>query len=312
MEERKRKSRNQMLTVAIALVTLAVVLIITYLIFFNGSDSTARQAWHLDGDGLLAFDARPPVDVTSKPVESTPEWTLENVSYQSFGAEVHALLRIPANVSKPPVVIVLPGATVNKEADAGMAKALASWGYATLTLDERGNNGETPGPFANDPNSGYNAFIDGGNPVQYEQVYDVLLGYDYVRSRGDLDGNEVAVLGESMGGRFAIVATALEPRLKAALVVSGGPYGLTGTDDDQARFIKSVEPAEYLSRLPSRELVMFHFTDDPIIPIASARQLYDAALPPKSWHEYNGSTHGIYSDIYANDLRDELTGVFGR
>jgi uncharacterized protein len=311
IEERKRKSRNRVLTGVIALATLVIALFIAYLLFFNGNSGDGK-AWHLDSGGLLAFDARPRVQVTSLPVESTPDWSLENISYESFGTNVHALLRIPKNVSRPPVVIVLPGATVNKEADAGMAMALASRGYATLTLDERGNNGETPGPNSNDLNSGYAAFVDGGDPVQYKQVYDVLLGYDFIKSRQDLDSNNVAVLGESMGGRFAIVSAALEPGIKAAIAVSGGPYGYKGNDDASTRFFKSIEPANYLSKLSPRKLIMFHFTDDPVIPIALGRQLYDAAAQPKAWHQYNGSTHGIYSDVYASDLHDELRSVFSR
>ncbi len=310
-EAQKRKNRNKLLTFAIALATLTIVLVIAYVIFFSGQGGDSH-VWHLDSSGLLAFDARPAVSASSAPVEATQNWTLEKISYQSFGDAVYALLRIPANVSRPPAVIVLPGATVNKEADAGMAKALASWGYATLTLDERGNNGETPGPWANDLNSGYAAFANGGDPVQYEQVYDVLLAYDYIRSRNDLDTGNVAVLGESMGGRFAIVATALEPGLKAAFTVSGGPYGVQGSDETQAKFMKSIEPAGYLSRLPPRKLVMFHFTNDTIIPVAGGRQLFDAASQPKAWHEYNGEVHGVYNSTYAPDLHDELKGVFGR
>ena len=308
--ERKRKNRHLLLTAGLALGTLAVVLIVAYLTFFNGG-GTART-WHLDSAGLLAFSARPAIAAKVTPVEQTADWNLEKVSYESFGTDVYALLRVPAHVTRPPVVIVLPGATVNKEADAGMAKALASWGYATLTLDERGNSGETAGPNANDLDSGYAAFTGGGDPVQYEQVYDVLRGYDYLRTRQDLDADSIAVLGESMGGRFGIVATALEPGLKAALAVSGGPYGLRGDSAQASQFLKSIEPAGYLSKLPPRKLVMFHFTGDPIIPVTLARQLYDAAAQPKAWHEYNGTIHGIYSDVYAPDLHDELRSVFGR
>jgi fermentation-respiration switch protein FrsA (DUF1100 family) len=210
------------------------------------------------------------------------------------------------------VVIVLPAAGISKEADAAMAGALNAWGYATLTLDERGNNGETPGPSAMDLQSGYEAFVTGGDPVQYKQVYDVLLGYDYIRSRPDLDGDSVAVLGESMGGRFAIVAAALEPGLKAAIGVSTGPYGVPVTDDASTRFVKSIEPGSYLSSLPPGKLVLIHFSGDPVIPVAYGKQLYDVAQQPKAWHEYNGTVHGLYSDVYAPDLQAELRSVFGR
>jgi uncharacterized protein len=226
---------------------------------------------------------------------------------------VYGLLRIPKNVLKPPVVIVLPAATVSKEADSAMANALCSWGYASLTLDERGNGGETRGNSPMDFTTGYNAYLNGGMPAQYAQIYDVLLGYDYIRSRKDLDGGNISVLGESMGGRFAVVAAGIEPGFKAAFVVSSSPYGIdAGNNRDVQKFVDSIEPATYLQNLPPRKLVMFHFTNDTIIPIAYGRSLYDSASQPKAWFPYNGSVHGVYSDMYAPDLHAELRSIFGR
>jgi len=109
----------------------------------------------------------------------------------------------------------------------------------------------------------------------------VLLGYDYLRSRNDLDGDNVAVLGESMGGRFAIIAAGIEPGFTSVFVVSSSSYGLdAGNNTDAIRFVDSVEPATYLKRLPPRKLVLFHFTDDTIIPVAYGRSLYDNASQP--------------------------------
>lgn len=311
IEEQKRKNRNKALTIIIALTTLAIALFIAYILFSNGNGADGK-AWRLDSNGLLEFDARPAINATVTLLESTDQWTLEKVTYQSFGDNVYGLLRVPKSVSRPPVVIVLPAASISKEADHAMAEALCSRGYATLTLDERGNGGETPGPHAMDLDSGYTDFLDGSDPVQYRQVYDVLLAYDCIRSMPGLDGDSVAVLGESMGSRFAIIAAALEPGLKAVFAISAGPYGLQGNDDASKRFLKSIEPGSYLSKLPPRKVAFYHFTGDAIIPVSSGRQLYDAALHPKAWHEYDGDVHGLYSDVYADDLYDELRGVFGR
>jgi uncharacterized protein len=115
-----------------------------------------------------------------------------------------------------------------------------------------------------------------------------------------------------MGGRFAIISAALEPGLKAAFVVSSGSYGLQGNDDKSQRFIRSIEPTGYLSLLPPRKVAFFHFSGDTIIPVASGKQLYNSASQPKAWHEYDGTVHGLYSDVYAPDLHDELRSVFGR
>ena len=194
-----------------------------------------------------------------------------------------------------------------------MADALCSFGYASLTLDERGNGGETQGVSPMDLQTGYTAYRNREMPAQYAQIYDVLLAYDYLQTRKDLDGDAIAVLGESMGGRFAIITAGIEPGIKGAFVVSSGPYGVdAGNNPDVQRFITSIEPESYLLKLPPRPLVMFHFTDDPIIPLAEGKALYNKALSPKAWHQYNGTVHGVYSETYAEDLHAELKEIFGR
>lgn len=269
--------------------------------------------WTLDNNDRLVFADRSLIGSSSEVLENTSEYRLEKVSYTSFGDKVYGLLRVPDNVSNPPVVIVLPAASINKEADQDMAKALCSWGYASLTLDERGNKGETPGPSPMDTDRGYYDFTHATTPVQYKQIYDVLAGYDYLKSRQDLDHSNVSVLGESMGGRFAILSAAIDPGLKTAFVISSGPYGLKSNGEEkQTKFINSIEPANYISVISPGKVVMFHFTNDTIIPVESGRALYDLAGEPKAWYEYNGTVHGLYSDVYAPDLRAELRGVFGR
>ncbi|HMK47474.1 MAG TPA: alpha/beta fold hydrolase [Methanocella sp.] len=296
--------------IPLAIAAFLLIMVLTYFAV-QSIRAPPGPSWHLDNGNLLVFDNQEPVSATLQPIEATSNYTLEKVTYQSFGDNIYGLLRIPnSSGTKPPVVIVLPGATVNKEADSGMANALSSWGYASLTLDERGNNGETPGPSAMDVNGGYQSYTQGDTPVQYKQIYDILLAYDYIKSRQDLNGNDVAILGESMGGRFAIIAAAMEPEVKGVFTVSAGPYGLQSQDDPTAdKFITSIEPASYLSKLPPRKLSMFHFTNDSTIPINMGKSLYDAAGEPKAWHEYEGNTHGVYSETYAGDLHDELRSV---
>jgi dienelactone hydrolase len=303
--------RNFLIGLSLVIVILAVVMIVFSLPKMN--KDTKETTWAFDESHVLSFSHREDAAPHATVIEDTANYSLEKISYPSYDTTVFGLLRIPKNVTKPAVVIVLPAATVSKEADAPMAKALSSWGYASFTLDERGNGGETKGISPMDFTTGYNAYRSGDMPAQYAQIYDVLLAYDYLQSRKDLDGGNISVLGESMGGRFAVIAAGIEPGFKAAFVVSSSPYGLdAGNNTDAIRFVDSVEPATYLKRIPPRKLVMFHFTDDPIIPISYGRSLYDNASQPKAWYQYNGSVHGVFSDIYAPDLHAELRSVFGR
>jgi uncharacterized protein len=301
------------LLIGIAIVIVIVVLAAASVLFTKGNEQAAGPSWSVDGSGLLSFSHRELAGPRADPVADTANETVEKIRYFSLDTTVYGWLRIPKGVESPPVVIVLPAATVTKEGDSAMAVALSSWGYASLTLDERGNGGETGGSSPMDIRTGYAVYRNGGLPSQYAQIYDTLLGYDYIRSRPDLDGGNVTVLGESMGGRFAIVTAAIEPGLKGALVVSSGPYGIdAGNNTDATRFVRSIEPATYLEKIPPRKLVVFHFTNDSIIPIESGRALYGIAGQPKAWYQYNGSVHGLYSNIYAPDLHSELKTIFGR
>jgi dienelactone hydrolase len=303
--------RSLLIGLSTLIIILALVAISSCVSHTN--DQAAKTTWSLDGSNALSFSNRTLVAPHASLIENTANYSLETIRYDSFNMTVYALLRIPKNVTNPPVVVVLPAATVTKEGDSPMAEAISSWGYASLTLDERGNGGETKGISPMDFRSGYNAYLSGDTPAQYAQIYDVLLGYDYIRSRNDLDGGNISVLGESMGGRFAVVAAGIEPGFKGAFVVSSGPYGLdAGVDADAIRFVGSVEPATYLEKLPPRKLVMFHFTNDTIIPIDYGRSLYDNASQPKAWYQYNGTVHGVYSDVFAPDLHAELKSIFGR
>ena len=308
-----RPRNNRSFLVGLSTIIVILALLVIGFSISKMNDQRTETTWAVDDSYALSFSNCELVAPTGNIIEDTANYSLEKISYSSYDTTVYGLLRIPKNVSKPPVVIVLPAATVTKEGDSAMANALSSWGYASLTLDERGNGGETKGSHPMDFTTGYTAYRNGDMPAQYAQIYDVLLGYEYVQSRKDLDGGNVSVLGESMGGRFAIVAAGIEPGFKAAFVISSGPYGLDPNNNmDAIRFVNSIEPATYVKKLPPRKLVMFHFTNDTIIPIAYAKSLYDNASQPKAWYQYNGSVHGVYSDIYAPDLHAELMSVFGR
>ena len=304
---------NRRFLIGISILVLIIALIGFFYVVPNLPGQTREISWSIDDAAILSFSNRILAAPQSNVIEDTVDYSLEKISYDSYDTRVYGLLRIPKHVGKPPVVIVLPAATVTKEEDSPMASALLSWGYASLTLDERGNGGETGGISPMDINAGYHSYRKGEMPAQYVQIYDVLLAYDYLRSRNNLDSSNISVLGESMGGRFAIIAAGIEPGVKSAFVISSGPYDIdAGNDRDAQRFVASIEPDTYLRGLPPRKLVMFHFTNDPIIPIASGKSLFDNAGQPKAWYEYNGTVHGIYSDIYASDLHDELKNVFAR
>ena len=143
-----RPGNTRSFLVGLAILIVILVLVVTALYVSKMNDQTLEPTWSVDESYALSFSHR---DIASPQViliEDTANYSLETIRYSSYDTSVYGLLRIPKNVTNPPVVVVLPAATVSKEADSAMANALCSWGYASLTLDERGNGGETEGEFS--------------------------------------------------------------------------------------------------------------------------------------------------------------------
>ena len=313
-EKRKRERSRRLMYIGMCAAVLIVVLGFLFFAWYSQAPKKAEAAklWSIDDTGRLNFTGRGSVESQATLIEDNPNYTLEKVVYKSFGDDVYALLRKPKNVTRPPVVIVLPAATVTKEGDHATAEALCKMGYASLTLDLRGNGGETGGYWVGNWTLGFNDYLNGGNPVQYKQIYDVLKGLDYVKSRGDLDGDDVALLGESMGGMWAIVAAGIEPEFKGVITISSCDFEVDASNAQALKFVNAVLPSSYLKDLPPRKLAMFQFDGDIVVTMDQGKALYDKAYEPKAWHLYSGGIHGVYDKAFDSDLRAELKGMLGR
>ena len=130
----------------------------------------------------------------------------ERVAIPYEGKRLAGILRKPAGVAKPPVVVMAVGLDSTKEeGDAYEAPFLAR-GMATLIFDGPGQ-GEGQYDFA----------IRGDYEVPAKAVI------DYVGTRGDLDSARVGMWGVSLGGYYAPRAAAFDKRIKACIAL-GGPF----------------------------------------------------------------------------------------
>jgi dienelactone hydrolase len=313
VKKRKKEQSRRLLFIGICSVVFIIVLGFLFFAWSSQLDrGQANKTWSVDTAGKLSFTDRGTVAGSVLSTENGADYTLQKVVFKSMGDDVYALLRTPKNVTKPPVVVVVPAATISKEADQATAKALCDMGYAALTLDKRGQ-GETGGENEGDFNTGLDEYVAGKDPIQYKQVYDILKALDYVKSRQDLDGSNVALMGESRGGMWSVIAAGEEPAFKGVLTLSASDFDMPQTNNTTIiRYISSLMPSKYLENIPPRKLVMFQFDGDTLVPMADGKALYDKAYDPKAWHLYNGTTHGLYDKAIDADLRSELKGIFGR
>ena len=78
-------------------------------------------------------------------------------------------------------------------------------------------------------------FRTGLEPIEYTMVYDALKAADVLAAQPEIDQKRLAILGESNGGRFAVLACALDPSLKGVIGISTAGYGTEEIDPAAVR-----------------------------------------------------------------------------
>jgi 2,6-dihydroxypseudooxynicotine hydrolase len=132
--------------------------------------------------------------------------TGERVEMPYEGKWLAGILRKPAGVARPPVVVFACGLDSCKEETDAYEQPFLARGMATLAFDGPGQ-GEGEYDFA----------IRGDYEVAAKAVV------DYIETRQDLNASRIGMAGISLGGYYAPRSAAFETRIKACLAL-GGPY----------------------------------------------------------------------------------------
>ena len=288
------------------LIIIGVLILLALIYFFipQGSDK-----WNVSDQGILSYpENRGKVDLTVLKTESHPNYTLETISFPSKDYTVEGLLRIPAARKKMPAVVILPGATVPKEGTQTLADIFSSMGFASIGIEQRNRGGV-------DFRSDFDLWKNGKEPVEHKMVFDALRAVDVLRQNPSIDPDRIAIVGESNGGRFAIIATAIDPGISGVIGISTSGYDTESQikdikDESVIRFYRSIDPETYLKFIPPRKVVMIHSVNDTIIPIELAGNTFEKALEPKQFYTVTTGTHG-YSEGMKEPLMNELKIMLG-
>ena len=240
-------------------------------------------------------------------IETNGSYPNKRMVFNSHGKNVYGLLIMLKQKEKVPAIIALPAAAGTKESREWYGQMFLEMGYATLILDQRGI-GETDGAIV-DLQQDYEAYRKNEAVFQNLFVEDVTNAVNVLSRIKGIDKERIAVLGESMGGRYAIIAAARDKRLKAAFIISSSGFRTSSVDYYFNQFVASINPNEYISKISPRRVVMFHSDNDTVITLEDAQFTYSRANEPKEFVLVNGCEHG-YCDVMYEKLKSNLNAVF--
>lgn len=235
-------------------------------------------------------------------------------NFLNYKTIIHCLLLMPKNSedrkdsAKVPGIVLLPGGGITKEGELNHAIIMCKMGYAVLVIDQRGL-GETGGYYLSFEDD-YKVVQQGKEPVQHLSVYDALAGFDVLRSLREVDENNIAMAGLSMGGRYTIIAAAIDKRIKGVVTISAAGFHIpTGPGDKFTDFLVSCDPDHYISAISPRPVFMAHGSDDKKVALADAQLTFQLAGEPKGFFVAEGCGHG-YCDSMETFLRDSFERIF--
>jgi len=291
------------------------------------------KAYAVSEDGVLSYGPRPAANFTITPYNETQYATIYKIAYWSRDRTMYGLLSLPKNATQPyTAFILLPANSIPKESEQSwLGNDLNMRGYAAFSIDQRGV-GQASDAFV-DTDADYGKFVSGGEPEEYKMYYDALAAFDvlswrprfsseYTNSAPELsdeleaitkiDRSAIYMAGESMGGRIAIIAAAMEPRIAGVIGVSTGGYGvLSHQEYSMQLFIRSIDPDNYVASISPRKVLLLHSLYDQTISSLTSNRTYDHALEPKKLILDEGSDHGYYRHEKIYSLNEGLPWLTG-
>lgn len=178
---------------------------------------------------LPAFAATPAAVIADPPADKAHPAGMRYVQIPSHGALLNGVLYTASGAGPHPALLFLHGFPGNEQ-NLDLAQAVRRAGFDVLTLHYRGAWG-SPGAFsfahALEDSDAALAFLRGNT------------GKFHINPR------RIFVAGHSMGGWMAASATAHDPAVAGAILISAADMGLTGTRFHDAAFRKRAMDEEF-------------------------------------------------------------------
>ncbi len=163
-----------------------------------------------------------------------------------------------------------------------------------------------------------------GNPTPQHLLEDGIASVRYAHSHLREGARGVAVFGQSLGGATAIVVTAREPLVKAAVIEAA----FSGHASMMRAVLKrhwftwplypvaplfvnhSLDPIRYVTQISPRPLFFIHGDKDKIVPVEMSQELFNKAGEPKKIWIVPGAGHLEIRKMEGKQYEEAIASFF--
>jgi dienelactone hydrolase len=250
-------------------------------------------------EGPFDYDARAPLDLQERSVETVDGVEVHDVSYGSpKGGRVPAYLLVRPGGGRHAGILFMHWGQGNRSEFLAEGLACARAGAVALMIDAPYHR---PG-FAAPSGIGN---PEGDRALFVQLVVDLRRALDALQSRPDVDPARLAYVGHSLGATWGGPLVAVDRRLRAAVLMGGLPsltdpshsytaefWGLFrktyGEDKIRAyaAVVGPIDPERFVGRAAPTHLLFQFARKDRFISDAAARAYFEAASAPKELRSY--------------------------
>jgi hypothetical protein len=225
------------------------------------------------------------------------------------GDLIYMYVILPKGVRNPPVVIYLYGypSELDRFKNNQYCKALTEGGVAAAGFC----SALTGHRYKNRPMKEW--FVSELQEAIVVTVHDIQMTLDYLTDRNDLDVSRMGIFGQGSGGTIAILAAALDSRIRALDVIN--PWGswanwMQGSalipDEERDNYLKpdflsriaKLDPIEWLPKITDKPVRLQMIMSDPVNPEICLREILKHAPAKAIINQYQDTN--THAESYKN------------
>jgi dienelactone hydrolase len=229
---------------------------------------------------------------------------IHDVSYASRGGRIQGFLAVPPGHDRLPAVIYVHGAGGDRTSLLVPAAWLAARGAIVLAITAPSRTSAPP-----TRNLKPIDFLRRQAALTASDVVAVRRAVDVLSRLPRVDPKKIGYTGFSAGARMGAIAAGVEPRLRAAVLMSGGSDPVSayvsrvprGLKADVRRILSQIDPLRYIGRARPGTLLLLDGRRDTIVPRAALVGLARAA-PPATTVRWYAAGHSLNNAAWRDQL----------